>query len=176
MLDLQEIEANAFARELLAPACVIKLKRYNSEEIKNNTLVSEENANIQYTQAHKRRKYTNTEKQLVKRFKGRYFKCVAALIAAVISIVVLSMSALSTRLSVSNKIIVQNQPLQIEIPSTLTQPQINFPNNENVYKAKTGRSYHNNTECRYIAGKNNVMTLTVEEAKNIGLTPCSVCY
>ncbi|MBY6996809.1 transpeptidase-transglycosylase [Clostridium botulinum] len=50
----------------------------------------------------------------------------------------------------------------------------NVDNNQNytVYKTRTGSKYHS-SECRYL--KKSCYETTVSQARNEGLTPCSVC-
>lgn len=45
---------------------------------------------------------------------------------------------------------------------------------DTVYVTRTGDKYHTSS-CRYVRNKNNISTMTRDQAKSRGLTACSVC-
>lgn len=169
LLSRQEKEANDFMREFLAPACIIKSKNYDFEGIKNNTLISDENAKIQHTQAYSRRKHTDTETKLINQFNGNKKRSILnkylLLISANIALVV-ALSVFTYHFRQSN--------MNIPLPTIAPTQQIS--ENINVYKSLYGKVYHKNKDCHYIKNKDNILTMTVTEAENIGLKPCSECF
>ena len=62
------------------------------------------------------------------------------------------------------------------IPLPTITPTQQISENINVYKSLYGKVYHKNKDCHYIKNKDNILTMTVTEAENIGLKPCSECF
>lgn len=178
--DEQEKEANNFMRELLAPACILKQKHYTLNDIKNNTLISDENAQKQFSQANNQTKHTSIENQLKKQFdeEPQHYRKMLSVIAAVIIIV----SIFGTYQYAKYKedyIAPTVQPSEQATAPINTQaatPEQTQNQSITVYKAATGQVYHSSPDCRYIRGKDNVLEITIEEAEKTGLRPCSNCY
>ncbi len=63
------------------------------------------------------------------------------------------------------------QPAPEPQPEPQPEPE---PEIEYVVVTRTGEKYHRPT-CKYVVGKTDTRTLTVEQAKAEGYTPCSVC-
>ena len=178
--DEQEKEANNFMRELLAPACILKQKHYSLDDIKNNTLISDENAQKQFSRANNKTKYTRTENQLKKQFNGepRNYRKILSIITAVI-IIVSVFGAYQYEKCKENYITSTVQPSEqatAPINTQVATPEQTPNQSVTVYKAATGQVYHSSPDCRYIRGKDNVLEITIEEAEKTGLRPCSNCY
>ncbi len=60
----------------------------------------------------------------------------------------------------------------IQIVSLMKAKMQNDNQNYTVYKTRTGSKYHS-SGCRYL--KKSCYETTVSQARNEGLTPCSVC-
>lgn len=171
LLDSQEKEADDFARELLAPACVINKRCRTLEEIKNYTLLSDENAKIQYTQSRKYKCRTDTERELIKKFqiKPANNHLLAYIVAIIITVIAIfgCISILST----------PQMPTPDSLPGYCnTQDSDSDAENLHVYKALHGTVYHKNTDCHYIKGKDNISEITLKTAESMDLRPCSYCY
>lgn len=59
---------------------------------------------------------------------------------------------------------------EIAVPETPTQTDVSV-DNSNIYRTPTGKRYHYDVQC----GGKNSYEVTLEEALNAGLTPCSKC-
>ncbi len=45
-----------------------------------------------------------------------------------------------------------------------------------VYITETGKRYHASKKCRGLNNANAIYDATVDEAKNLGLTKCKICW
>lgn len=183
--DQQEIEANEFARHLLAPECILKSVKLKSlEDIEKATLLKNDTSKIHYADfCRYKSKLTTDERQLIGNFKNYIDKNKKksnkkTVIEAVASAVLVGTLLLSGRLFAANP----NQPLH----SISNVSEANKPINSQiidvedksltVYKAKTGKVYHKTENCSYIKGHDGILSLPIGKAQEIGLKPCSRCF
>lgn len=149
----QENEADAFAYQLLAPACV--LNHFNLRTVKkieNATLLSEN-----YARAIAEKLYaiddTYCQKQIIRMFEKRKMRK-RILIIAIVSAFLVSF---------------------ITGAIFFTAPG----RNETVYITKTGTKYHKQ-DCHYLYDgdkmKDGVASIPLSECKDKGYTPCFYCF
>ncbi len=50
-----------------------------------------------------------------------------------------------------------------------------IPSQETVYVTTYGKKYHK-LNCQYIAGKNNLLKISLTQAQNSGYEPCKICF
>ena len=158
----QEKEADEFAIELLAPACVFsKAFRITPEKISHLTLLDDQFSESAYISAKAHTFDTAAEKQLYNNFtadKRKKFKN--------IFIAFLILIAFSSLL--------YGIPKALHKTFTKTSPTISSTSaSEEVVITKTGKKYHY-PNCRHVK-KREVFTISLEEAIEQGYTPCKDC-
>lgn len=176
--DLQEIEANDFALELLAPVCILKSKRIKTtEDLENIALVSHNNSTKQFDKLlHHKRKYTEHEKELLKLFGiTRNFSPIIKSIVAIIIIIVsiffgMQLPQFTDETSSETHSDINSSPA---VTTTEAPVPVAETVEELVYVTKTGTRYHK-ADCRYVRNNKTSKSITAEEAKT-DYTPCKVC-
>ncbi len=174
---MQEDEADAFAAEMMAPACVMRDRGISSlEGLINTGYISEELAvkhfgNIAHCID------TNEEQQLCDIMRvdpskiTKHHKRHVAVFGAVIVAAVLSVGALL--------LFKFSSPSVLNIPSTaldrVTSSEISHTETNVVYVTSSGKKYHK-ADCHHIAGKDNLIELSVEWAEQAGYEPCKDCF
>lgn len=198
----QEEEADAFAAEMMAPACVMHERGITDIEglIKTHFL-SREQA-VRHAENLARQPDTEEERKLCatinhreKNDKGKYTALRAA--TFVIVSVFLMLSMLKSLIGISPE---SDTSQVISIPATssansskpssssradsTTLPPIveetpeessTEPSENAVYVTTKGKKYHK-PDCYHIAGKANIIKLTIEEAEQSGYEPCKDCF
>lgn len=196
----QEREAEAFARQLLAPACVLRRMGIRTVgQIASNTLLDSEQSGIIYANLRHRRKEPY-QKELYKQFDcardwsfaGVAFFGVLAFVA--VGLVVWSWVAPSPATTVSSPVRntttygttstqEEESPDQTTAAtqtdtSTSTGTSTTIQNQRMVYVTVDGEKYHSE-DCQHLRKngemKNNLRCISEEQAIKEGYTPCSVC-
>lgn len=169
----QEQEANDFAAELLAPACVMSaLGVRSAEQLRKYGLISPEQALRHIDNIKSFLPSTTAEKALTERLTHRRIispdKKIIAVIAALVMII--------TAIGISNN---QSRPVESTVStsqySVSSEHPIVEPQEECVYITRTGEKYHKH-DCYHIAGKTNLLELTEAEAEQAGYEPCKDCF
>ncbi|MCH5323971.1 MAG: ImmA/IrrE family metallo-endopeptidase [Eubacterium sp.] len=160
----QEREAEAFAAEMCAPACVLSkigIKTY--EDLVNERLINEQQAIEHIKNISSSLPSDDIEIALCKRFvpqkpkiRVKEYLLIYAAMIVIFAIAIL----------VVKGVIDSNRKPLLETPILGT---------ETVYITSSGERYHREN-CYYVEGKNNVFTLSIEEAERAGYTPCAFCY
>lgn len=182
--NLQEAEANAFAREVCAPLPVLYKCHFQSEKaIERFGLLKDRYAEEQFLILNKMGEdycFSDIEKDIYKIFKSfvqhvklfRVRGLVKRYIPVAIAFLMLGM-LIMLPLIWKDSAPVSSEPL----PYQQTAQELNsglVPINETVYVTRTGEKYHVEG-CQYIEGKDNLRDMTAEEAERAGYEPCSVC-
>lgn len=201
----QEREAEIFARQLLAPCCILRRLRIRTvKQIVSNTLLDEEQAGIVYVHLRHSRKDPYQE-ELYKQFNCNRDRSLSEPLAffLVVSVGLLSAivayTAISSRSSrtpslgseASSITRYQSDPiLEITSPSTTisiasetvtsisTTASETIQNQRMVYVTADGEKYHaEGCQHLYRNGemKDNLRYISEEQALAEGYTPCSVC-
>lgn len=181
----QEYEANTFQLSLLAPACIIKAAKMNSEkQIEDYTLINYRSAHSVLSNYGKSSNFIAAEQRLCKQFRPyirgilrqKYYKSLKCVIIVSI-ILIFGLSALrlynNTLSQDQNNLssIVTSTPIASTPKATPLNSKIS---DVTVVKTTSGEKYHK-PDCRYVKNKTNISELTLEEAMNSGLEPCSIC-
>lgn len=173
----QEQEANDFAAELLAPACVMsKLGVKSAEQLRKYGLISPEQAMRHIENIKPLFPSTSVEKALCERFGHRHIQIPKKTAIAVVA-------ALGAVLAVLAIISQQSRPEEIIVPAisetaeqdSSSEEQSAAPEEDAVYITRTGEKYHK-PDCYHIAGKTGLIELTITEAEQAGYEPCKDCY
>ncbi|MGN1340969.1 MAG: ImmA/IrrE family metallo-endopeptidase [Oscillospiraceae bacterium] len=170
----QEQEANDFAAELLAPACVMsRLGVKSAEQLRKYGLISPEQALRHIENIKPTLPSTTVEKVLCERLGRRHIRISSNAIIAVIAALVLVLACLG----IINR---QSRPEEVtisRIESTSADPESSNSGQEEtaVYITRTGEKYHK-PDCYHIAGKTGLIELTIEEAEQAGYEPCKDCF
>lgn len=195
---MQEEEADAFAAEMMAPACVMRDRGItNLDELIKTHLISEEQA-VRHASNLAHEADTAEEKQLcaVINHKAplpqkKSKKLLAAACAAIGATIatVMAISALVPRqaeslhdvISSSAAVTSGTPTTSASTSSTSTEPVVSedvgadSDSEITVYVTAKGKKYHK-PDCYHISGKTNLIKLTVEEAERAGYEPCKDCF
>ena len=178
--EIQEAEADTFAREVSAPLPVLYKCHFRSErEIERHDLLKGVYARDQYFDlVHLDSDYcfTDLENEMTKIFNSfiqsvkitrlrsaakRYVPiCVIAFIVGILLMVPFNQA--------------QQKPAPVSNAVNTRAPATSLPITETVYVTRTGDKYHVDG-CHYIKGKDNLLEMTAGEAEQAGYEPCSVC-
>lgn len=162
----QEQEANDFAAELLAPACVMsKLGVKSAEQLRKYGLISPEQAMRHIENIKPSLPSTSVEKALCERFGHRHIQIPNKAVIAVVGVLALVLACLGT---ISRR----SRPEEVTISRTETTSS---EQETAVYITRTGEKYHK-PDCYHIAGKTGLIELTIAEAEQAGYNPCKDCY
>lgn len=189
----QEEEADAFAAEMMAPACVMHERGITDiEGLLKTHLLSREQA-VRHAENLAREPDTEEERKLCdtinhhERGRGGLAAGVAAFVAACAMLVaavinsapqndskpplVTSAASSSSSFSSSSSAIDTLPVVTEEEP-----PAVSSDESENAVCVTTkGKKYHK-PDCYHIAGKTNIIKLTIEEAEQSGYEPCKDCF
>lgn len=177
--DVQEAEADLFGCELLAPSCVLKkcgIRKIN--QLEEMDVISAEKidahfAAIKHAIPHGSSVKTQLLNQFsayIKEFKkgytlhkrlGIHDKYSALQILALTLIFSLGVSLCA----------VCYQP--VDFTTALSLSHYNASNTQ-VVVTENGEKYHTN-DCRYVKGKDNLQTMTIQDAREAGYEPCEAC-
>lgn len=196
------LESGRFAAEMMAPACVMHERGITDiESLIKTQLLSREQA-VRHAENLARQPDTEEERKLCatinhreKNDKGKYTALGVA--TFVIVSVFLMLSMLKSLIGISP----ENDTSQvISIPATSSANSSNpssssradsttlppiveetpeessaEPSENAVYVTTKGKKYHK-PDCYHIAGKTNIIKLTIEEAEQSGYEPCKDCF
>lgn len=180
---IQEWEADVFAYEVCAPEPVLRKARKTADKsvLGEQIGLGHENGMIE---PRKKRKYTALEKAVCVQFedyikerksenKKRLVKKSIMSVAACLvfaAIFAFSFTGLNYfyREVYSEKANIWQQE-EIHSSADITDKE-----KKEVYLTKTGKKYHIEG-CRYIEGKDNLITVDEKEAQRCGYEPCSIC-
>lgn len=176
---MQEEEADAFAAEMMAPACVMRDRGItNLDGLIKTHLISEEQA-VRHAANLAHEADTTEEKQLCiainskpqpqKKSKKRLVAACAAIGATIATVIAMSALVPGHEESLpdvisSSAAVVSGVSEDVEVDSEIT-----------VYVTAKGKKYHK-PDCYHISGKTNLIKLTVEEAQQAGYEPCKDCF
>lgn len=181
----QEYEANIFQLSLLAPTCIIKAAKMNSEkQIEDYTLVSYRSAHSVLSNYDKSSYFITAEQRLCKQFqpyirgilRQKYYKnlkygiIVAIIIIFGLSALGLYHNALIQKQNISSSIITPSPTVSMPKATPLSGKISNVT----VVRTSSGEKYHK-PDCRYVKNKTNISELTLQKAIDNGLEPCSIC-
>ena len=201
--DQQEIEANSYARHLLAPECILKQIHIKTlDELESHTLLKGDVLKAQYAEYKTRKnKPTAEEKLLIGNFnnyihaharnsKIRHLTiaCAAATLITVFGIGIYNSFHNDDISVLSNVAIIDTAQSEqtvftkpdettdttSDIDNTITINHTTYNTNMTVYKAKTGTKFHKQ-DCRHIKNRQGVSTFSIEQAITF-LSPCSDCF
>ncbi len=176
---MQEEEADAFAAEMMAPACVMRDRGISSlEGLINTGYISEEQAvkhfgNIAHCFD------TSEERQLCDIMRVDFqptitkpHKRKAAVFGATIAAVVLSAGALLLfKFSPPSVLNVTSH----SVPDRVSSSESSDMETSEVYVTSSGKKYHK-AECYHISGKHNLIELSISQAEQVGYEPCKDCF
>lgn len=180
----QEVEANTFAYQLLAPICVLQERDIkNTKEITRETGLRDEYAKNVLDLITSYTTQAKFDKEVIKSFgiiPRKRIKVAKYIIGAFLFIGLLNYidycQDYQIKQQISNGqagIVETQQPISLT-PATIPQP--NDDNNEKYcYITKTGNKYHKEN-CHIIQGKGNLTKLTIEEAEKANYEPCKFCF
>lgn len=174
----QEQEADDFAAELLAPACVMSaLKVKSAEQLRKYGLISPEQALRHFENINSCLPSTTSEKALCERFGRRHIQIPKKTAIAVVAALgaVLAVMAIISQQSRPEEIIIPAISKTAEQDSSSSEEQSAAPEETAVYITRTGEKYHK-PDCYHIAGKTGLIELTITEAEQAGYEPCKDCY
>lgn len=161
----RELEADAFARQLLAPLCVLKRCHVgNVRDVERLTLLTGPRAEQIFGWYQSRRDtigdaddaITSLYADAISRYQSRKRRRLAGVVASVFVVMMLV-------IGICGNIYYDRQQAD-----DAARAQI-------VYIASGGDKYHL-AGCQYIAGKDNLTALTAGEAIGKGYEPCKVCF
>lgn len=188
----QEVEANMFACEVLAPSCVLEyLKKDTAEDIKNITRLSYDDSLKYITELHRakddyddyiKNKILKQYKKCINSIKKNEFKDVISknsfIKSAFLGLITLSIISIFSVMYLINKDTKTENSTEIQLnnkPSIEESTKENNIANKNiVYVTSAGKKYHL-SDCRYIKNKTNIHKFSLDDAKKIGYRPCSLC-
>lgn len=182
--NMQEAEANAFAREVCAPLPVLYKCHFKSEKaIERFGLLKGRYAEEQFLILNKMGDdycFSDIERDIYKIFKSfvqnvklfrmrglvkRYIP--AAIIAFVVGILIMLPFTRNDDVPASSETLSNQQTGQESNRTSVLLA-------ETVYVTRTGEKYHVEG-CQYIEGKDDLRDMSAEEAEQAGYEPCSVC-
>lgn len=199
----QEEEADAFAAEMMAPACVMHERGITDiESLIKTHLLSREQA-VRHAENLARQPDTEEERKLCATINHREkrgtdkYKAIGA-VAFVIVSAFLTLSMLKSLIGVSLESGSSSQVVSLPAATSsanssnssssswadsTTLPPIEEtleessaePSENAVYVTTKGKKYHK-PDCYHIAGKTNIIKLTIEEAEQSGYEPCKDCF
>nr|DAF01586.1 MAG TPA: IrrE protein [Caudoviricetes sp.] len=192
----QEAEADKFARNILAPICLLReLGIKDISELEKCTILRGEPLKIHYAdyiECHSR--YTQDEKMLIGNFqnyiksyrresvervenikdkktiKGNKILYMSLFFGAAL---IASMLFLFSNNKTTAPLPTATQ--QSEIKQTIEINGINYDKNMTVYKTRAGTKAHREN-CRHITGKTGLTTTTLAEALAGGIDLCKDCF
>ncbi len=195
--DGQEREANDFARHFLAPECVLKTMGIKDmADVRYYTLLDDDILKIYYVDYKQYKIHNdNKEKMLLANFSdymqinkvnctnnyvngiitNNYLSGIIKKFAIAFVLVLLSniFVTVSTKEEQPHKSqtenVANNQNSQIE------SPQIESDNKIILYRARTGRVYHQNVNCSHIRGKTDLTKVEIESIEDINMPLCKTC-
>lgn len=206
---MQEDEADAFAAEMMAPACVMHERGITDIEglIKTN-LISKEQA-VKHAENLAHQADTDEERQLCMTMnphdekkssgKKRYIAIGLSSFALACAIIAALMVQRSGGNDISSNEPIKTSQSTTTLPEPTTEPNFTTapdttqtsnssevatiestdgsvqPEEITVYVTAKGKKYHK-PDCYHIAGKNNTLELTIEEAEQAGYEPCKDCF
>lgn len=182
--NMQEAEANAFAREVCAPLPVLYKCHFQSEKaIERFGLLKGRYAEEQFLILNKMGEdycFSNIERDIYKIFKSfvqhvKLFR-VRGLVKRYIPVAAVSVMLgmlIMLPLIWNDEVPASSEPMSYQQTAQETDSDF-VPINETVYVTRTGEKYHVEG-CRYIDGKDDLRNMTIEEAEQAGYEPCSVC-
>lgn len=202
---MQEEEADAFAAEMMAPACVMYERGIiDIEGLINTHLISKEQA-VKHAENLSRRPDTEEERMLcdVINHRGKTgkdknilwgacafaFVCVLMTSLALVSTIktpdntsspatsstVATSAPNNTDTTKSDKTTVPTPNITTNVPMEETLESSTEYSETAVYVTTKGKKYHK-PDCYHIAGKTNIFKLTIEEAEQGGYAPCKDCF
>lgn len=183
--DAQEEEANEFTIEFLAPSCILKKATVNTlEEIHKNTLLEGILLDHAYTNVNHTISITNDEETLISKFKGyiltRKSKATKTGLKHILPIVLIASVTLTLLFNINSQRQKKNYTTNLTEPATATAlptptaivPVPAVPSE--VVITSSGEKYHK-PDCIYVKNKTNTVSLSIEEAINMGYESCEVC-
>ena len=183
--NAQENEANDFALEFQAPSCILKKAQFKTlDELHKNTLLKGCLLKQVYANIYSEESISTDEELLISKFKGYLLlhekvhvkdkrKPVFGYViptAIIITVTTILLSNIPKQTKQENI-----KPLP-EI-TTFTQVETSAPQTQRenlVIIKKKKKKYHKPT-CMYVKDKTNTVSLSIEEAINMGYDPCEVC-
>ena len=191
------LKADAFAAEMTAPACVMHERGITDiESLIKTHLLSREQA-VRHAENLARQPDTEEERKLCatinhreKRGTDKYKAIGAAAFVIVSAFLTLSMlkSLIGVSLESGSSQIIgsmnSSKPSSSSRADSTTLPPIveetpeessDEPSENAVYVTTKGKKYHK-PNCYHIAGKANIIKLTIEEAEQSGYEPCKDCF
>lgn len=170
--SFQEIEADEFAIELLAPTCILKkYKQLTPDKISHLTLLGRSNAEHVFFKVQQHNTNTKTEQKLCNIFNTYHNKKICNRITKrhiLAFSVLIVVSVTFIRGYIQN-----NKPASQATDITQSEQQLNATD-EIVIITKSGEKYHL-PDCRYVENKTNTITMTEQEALDAGYEPCAIC-
>lgn len=171
--SLQEVEADEFAIELIAPTCILKnYRRLTPDKISHLTLLERSHAEHVFFKVQKHNTNTEIEKRLCNAFDiynhrinnnnvTKKYIFMFAVIIAVCAIFIFNDRQNEHSVETHTNSIIA--PIQQLTPSDTT-----------VVVTRSGEKYHL-PDCQYVKYKTNIINMTEQDALNAGYEPCSIC-
>lgn len=176
---LQEQEANDFARELLAPVCILRnLGVKTISDIQKITNISTEDAHTQLGKIYENTFVTEEEMRLIRKFNRqilrlRLYKHWKGILFVFFSSFLLLLSFMPAENSIQEEVAFPTTTTRLSLNTTsITVPS--HDHNEMVAVTKSGEKYHK-PNCFYVKNKQHILFVTAQEAIQCGYTPCLVC-
>lgn len=183
--NAQENEANDFALEFQAPSCILKKAQFKTlDELHKNTLLNGCLLKQVYANIYSEESISTDEELLISKFKGYLLlhekvhvkdkrKPVFGYVIPTAIIITVTMILLSNIPKQTKQENIKPLP---EI-TTFTQLETSAPQTQRenlVIITSSGKKYHKPT-CMYVKDKTNTVSLSIEEAINMGYESCEVC-
>ena len=184
--DIQEAEADEFARTVCAPLPVLYQCRVrSSKDIERYGLLTGTEANAQFISLSKidsQYGLDNLEKEITRIFNSfiqgvklmRIRSAAKRYLPIAVVALIIGMLAMSPFVINNGHNPTLNEPTSNTQPAIMQNSPAPVPLTETVYVTRTGEKYHVEG-CQYIEGKDNLRDMTAEEAEQAGYEPCSVC-
>lgn len=177
--NIQESEADIFAREICAPLPVLRRCRVRSEkDIEQLGLLKGRYAKEQFLLLNGTKndyKNINIEKKISKTFKSFIYNVNRFHIRSTMQrhSLIAAISLIICILAVPPFIKGEHMPGQ---PNESMSAETVYADTkyETVYVTRTGKKYHIES-CRYISGKDDLFDMPISTAATRGYEPCSVC-
>lgn len=183
--NAQENEANDFALEFQAPSCILKKAQFKTlDELHKNTLLNGCLLKQVYANIYSEESISTDEELLISKFKGYLLlhekvhekdkrKPVFGYVIPTVIIITVTTILLSNIPKQTKQENIKPLP---EI-KTFTQVETSAPQTQRenlVIITSSGKKYHKPT-CMYVKDKTNTVSLSIEEAINMGYESCEVC-
>jgi hypothetical protein len=164
----QERESEAFALELLAPACILRtMHNLTPAKISHITLTNTKDAQRIFLRIQKHTNNTDIEDKLCNAFKSRKRTyCKHFIFAFVVLIAILSVMGMQDYISTTDTLLV---PTASPYEAIYIEKQKDI-----IVFTKWGTKYHK-PDCYHIKNRTTFET-TAEEAIKQGLMPCADCF